>query len=57
MLTQGTHPKIVQERLGHASISMTLDKYSHVIPSLQQEAAEKFGDFFANESNQYSEEN
>lgn len=35
----GEHPKIVQERLGHSSISMTLDRYSHVTPSMQQEAA------------------
>ncbi|WP_117168837.1 tyrosine-type recombinase/integrase [Paraliobacillus sediminis] len=56
MLTQGTHPKIVQERLGHSSIQMTLDKYSHVIPSMQQAAAEKFGDLFTDESNKNSME-
>ncbi len=42
MLKQGVHPKIVQERLGHASIQMTLDTYSHVAPGLQQAAAEGF---------------
>lgn len=42
MLKQGIHPKIVQERLGHASIQMTLDIYSHVSPGLQQAAAESF---------------
>jgi integrase len=42
MLKQGIHPKIVQERLGHASIQMTLDTYSHVAPGLQQAAAESF---------------
>jgi integrase len=42
MLKQGIHPKIVQERLGHASIQMTLDTYSHVAPGLQQAAAEGF---------------
>ena len=36
-----THPKIVQERLGHADISMTLNTYSHVLPVMQDEAAEK----------------
>jgi len=41
MLARGLHPKIVQERLGHSSISMTLDTYSHVVPSLQREAADK----------------
>ncbi|MFO7773513.1 MAG: site-specific integrase [Dehalococcoidia bacterium] len=42
MLKQGVHPKIVQERLGHASIQMTLDTYSHVTPGLQEAAAEAF---------------
>ena len=42
MLKQGVHPKVVQERLGHASISTTLDLYSHVSPGLQQAAAEGF---------------
>lgn len=41
MLQQGVHPKVVQERLGHSTISLTLDTYSHVIPSMQEEAAEK----------------
>ncbi|HHV63170.1 MAG TPA: site-specific integrase [Firmicutes bacterium] len=41
LLAQGTHPKIVQERLGHESISITLDTYSHVLPGLQEAAAEK----------------
>ena len=41
MLSQGVHPKIVQERLGHSTISMTLDTYSHVLPTMQKEAAEK----------------
>ena len=42
MLKQGVHPKIVQERLGHASITMTLDIYSHVAPGLQEAAAASF---------------
>ena len=44
MLKQGIHPKIVQERLGHASIQMTLDTYSHVAPGLQEAAANRFDD-------------
>ena len=44
MLKQGVHPKIVQERLGHGSIHITLDTYSHVAPGLQQAAANKFDD-------------
>ena len=39
-LRAGTHPRIVSERLGHASVSLTLDTYSHVTPDLQEEAAE-----------------
>ena len=39
-LTKGTHPKVVQEKLGHANISITLDTYSHVIESLTNDAAD-----------------
>ena len=42
MLKQGIHPKIVQERLGHSSIQITLDTYSHVAPGLQEAAALRF---------------
>jgi len=42
MLKQGTHPKVVQERLGHASIQVTIDIYSHVAPGIQKAAAENF---------------
>jgi integrase len=38
-LASGTHPKVVQEMLGHSAISMTLDTYSHLLPSMQREAA------------------
>ena len=38
-LAEGIHPKVVQERLGHSSISITLDLYSHSIPALQETAA------------------
>ena len=41
LLAEGVHPKVVQERLGHASISTTMDTYSHVLPSLQADAAER----------------
>jgi len=44
MLQQGIHPKVVQERLGHSDISLTLNTYSHVLPSMQDEAAEKMDD-------------
>ena len=39
LLAKGVHPKVVSEQLGHATIALTLDTYSHVIPSLQEEAA------------------
>ncbi len=42
-LEAGTHPKVVQERLGHANISMTLDLYSHVVPGMGEDAAAKRG--------------
>ena len=42
MLKGSVHPKIVQERLGHANIGITLDLYSHVMPGLQEAAAERF---------------
>lgn len=37
----GVHPKIVQELLGHSNISMTMDVYSHVLPSMQQDAVSR----------------
>ena len=40
-LVSGVHPKIVQERLGHSTISITLDTYSHVLPSMQKDAAHR----------------
>lgn len=45
LLRQGVHPKVVQERLGHSSIQVTLDTYSHVAPGLQEAAARGFDDF------------
>jgi integrase len=39
MLAAKVHPKIVQERLGHSGISITLDIYSHLLPNMQEEAA------------------
>jgi integrase len=42
MLQQGVHPKIVSERLGHSSIQLTLDTYSHILPGLQEMAALRF---------------
>ena len=40
LLRQGIHPKIVSEILGHATIAMTLDRYSHVLPDMQAGAVD-----------------
>ena len=40
-LAVGVHPKVVSERLGHASVGITLDTYSHAIPAMQEDAAAK----------------
>jgi integrase len=40
-LSAGIHPKVVQERLGHSSIKVTMDLYSHVIPALDEDAASR----------------
>ncbi|MBV9276763.1 MAG: tyrosine-type recombinase/integrase, partial [Candidatus Eremiobacteraeota bacterium] len=39
MLTQGVHPKVVSEMLGHAHVGITLSIYSHIMPTMQKEAA------------------
>jgi hypothetical protein len=47
LLSQGVHPKIVQERLGHSQIGVTMDTYSHVLPTMQREAAGKMNAILA----------
>jgi integrase len=44
LLTKGVHPKIVSEMLGHSSIAITLDTYSHVMPGMQEAAARAMED-------------
>jgi hypothetical protein len=44
----GVHPKIAQERLGHSTISVTLDLYSHVTATMQEDAAAKIDAAYAN---------
>ena len=39
ILAENVHPKIVQERLGHGSIAITMDIYSHLMPNMQGDAA------------------
>ena len=46
LLMAGVHPKVAQERLGHASIAITLDVYSHVTERLHDDAAAKIDDVF-----------
>jgi integrase len=44
LLSMNVHPKVVQEMLGHSTINMTLDTYSHVLPSMQKDIAERWND-------------
>ncbi|HZO73655.1 MAG TPA: tyrosine-type recombinase/integrase [Ktedonobacteraceae bacterium] len=46
LLGMKVHPKIVQELLGHSQISMTMDIYSHVLPSMQEEVMQKINQAF-----------
>lgn len=46
-ITQGDHPKVVQELLGHSRISVTMDRYSHLSPSLQKASAQRLGGVMA----------
>ena len=43
MFAATLNPKVAGERLGHASVVITLDTYSHVLPTIQQDATEKIG--------------
>ncbi len=47
LLTQDVHPRVVMEILGHSQISLTMNTYSHVVPSLGREAAELMDRIFA----------
>jgi integrase len=47
LLGQGIHPKIVSEMLGHSTIAITLDLYSHVTPTMQRDAARAMNDLLA----------
>ena len=41
LLASGVHPKVASERLGHGTVGITLDLYSHVLPGMQEDAAAK----------------
>lgn len=47
LIKSGTHPKVVQEFAGHHSSAFTMDRYGHVAPSLQREAAERVNALYA----------
>jgi integrase len=44
MLSNGVHPKVASERLGHSRVGITLDLYSHVLPGMQEDAAARVDD-------------
>ena len=44
MMAEGSHLKVVSERLGHSGVGITGDLYSHIVPSVQRESIERFGD-------------
>jgi integrase len=50
LLAKDVHPKVVQERLGHSAIGMTLDLYSHTVPHMQREAADLLDEELADSS-------
>ncbi len=45
LLAGDVHPKVVQELLGHSQITLTLDTYSHLLPTMQKEAARRMDGF------------
>jgi integrase len=47
LLGEGIHPKVVSEMLGHSTITITLDLYSHVTPIMQQQAADALDSLLA----------
>ena len=47
LLLGGIHPKVVQEMLGHANISQTMDTYSHVLPDMQEVAVAAMDEVFS----------
>ncbi|GAC1635032.1 MAG: site-specific integrase [Ktedonobacteraceae bacterium] len=50
LLSMDVHPKVVQEILGHSEISMTMDTYSHVLPTMQRDAMERLNGLFLNDN-------
>ena len=46
LVAQGAHPKLIATRLGHSSIQITLDRYSHLFPSLEESLADALDNLF-----------
>jgi integrase len=46
-LRAGVHPKVISERLGHATVAFTLDVYSAAVPAMQEDAAERIAALLA----------
>lgn len=57
LLTMGVHPKVVQELLGHSSIAITMNIYSHLLPSIQGDAMGMMNDMFKADGEKEEEEN
>ena len=50
LLSMGVHPKVVQELLGHSQIGMTMDTYSHVLPTMQKDVMERLDSVFGEQA-------
>ncbi|MGG1597935.1 site-specific integrase [Paenibacillus naphthalenovorans] len=50
LMQLGTNPKVVAERLGHSTTRMTLDTYTHYLPTMQEEAVEKLNTLFSDKA-------
>ncbi|MGN7182627.1 hypothetical protein [Cytobacillus kochii] len=46
LIKQNVNVKVISERVGHTSIQITLDKYSHVLPSMQEHVADELDNLF-----------
>ena len=55
LLSMGIHPKVVQELLGHSTISLTMDTYSHVLPSMHQNAMDRMDNLFGQSGQSYQD--
>ena len=47
LLSMNVHPKLVQETLGHSTFQLTMDTYSHILPALRNDVADRMNEVFA----------